>query len=284
MPFTSPDKPPRKRKGNVNQRAFRHNKYKKQWCLQNYQDWWASSGFVHLDDGGGSSLSTLLTKRCFAAKDAPNLNDGIRIVKIKKRPQQHWAFVIAFIYEQVLSNPPKSEWNERCGTEYQIMKMLGMSRGSRGTVTAVLKKCDEADRNGTELDLSRKKQKYGPRELKLEEGSIYEWLATDYLERGCSATLTAFMINIHLHDDGKDMQISEHCIRHLIIWLSLLSIKLASDLNRHRSIMTGSMLDTTGPVISYQECNYIKQPLLISSIMFCLSGWTQRFCVIMDCY
>ena len=50
----------------------------------------------------------------------------------------------------------------------------------------------------------------------LEEGSIYEWLATDYLERGCSATLTAFMINIRLSNDGKDMRISEHCIRRLI--------------------------------------------------------------------
>ena len=56
------------------------------------------------------------------------------------------------MYEVVLSKPPLSEWNERGGTVCQILKVLGMSRGSRTVVARVIKEVDDADKKGIDPD------------------------------------------------------------------------------------------------------------------------------------
>ena len=57
-------------------------------------------------------------------------------------------------------------------------------------------------------------------------GSLYKYLAAEYLERGCSPALTAYFVNIHLRDDRKNMTVSERCIVRLKESLDLLITKI----------------------------------------------------------
>ena len=119
------DRPPmRKRKG-IGQRLFKSCTNKKLWTLEDYQKWWNSLSFIH------STTPDLKASSMRNNSNTTNTSDGIRVVPIKKRPERQWRFVIAFVYEQVFSSPPRSEWNERGGTIHQILKILGISRGSR---------------------------------------------------------------------------------------------------------------------------------------------------------
>ena len=201
----------RSRSRSINQRTFRKYTQKKQYPLEYYQLYWESLGFVHLDSDYVPPLVSQQSSQVSRNKSAPD--------EKKKRSEDEWRYVIHFVYEEILDSPPRSEWknnDRKGGTIVEIMKLLHIPTGSRSKVENVLNKVESDRIRGEEPDLSRKKRMVGPVPRKLPEGSIYEWLAADYLEQGCGPVLTAFFVNIHLRDDNVRYTISEYYIRSLM--------------------------------------------------------------------
>lgn len=200
--------------GTIGQRRYRQYYRKKKWTMDDYQKYWEER-FIYIFEDDNDIEDSPSTSN----KDSPSehsneaCNTDDPPPKRKKRSQYEWRWTIAFIYEEILLSPPREEWyppkgEKGGGTITEITKLLNMRRGQRKVVEKVLIECERAEKRGDAPNFDRKRRSVGPRPKKLEEGSIYEYLAVDYLERGCSPALTAYFVNIHLLDDNEGFAVS----------------------------------------------------------------------------
>ena len=193
-------------KGHIGPNSYRHFYKKIKWTIADYRRYWERR-FIEIDRSVPAHDIPTVTAI------SPSNTSGPK--KKWKRSQEEWRWVIAFFYEEILLSPPREEWKHKGkygGTITEIIKLLNMKKGSRSVIEKVLIECEEAEKRGDSPNFERQKRRFGPRIKKLESGSIYEYLAADYLERGCSPALTAYFVNIHLNDDNKDFTISEQCV------------------------------------------------------------------------
>ena len=111
--------------------------------------------------------------------------------------------MISLVYLSVFDAAPASEWQGHGGTIAQIYHKLEFtSRNDRFLIHRVLVETNICIKQGRKYDGTIGFERGRPAKL-VEDGSDEQKIVANYMERGCSYTLTTIVLNIYRYQHGK---------------------------------------------------------------------------------